>query len=43
MDYLPFAPQYFALFAIIIPILVVWSAVWKAFALWRAARNHHLA
>lgn len=24
-------------------ILAVWSAVWKAWALWRAARNTHLA
>lgn len=31
------------LFTLLIIILAVWSAVWKGFALWRAARNHHLA
>jgi len=24
-------------------ILIIWSMVWKAMALWRAARNNHLA
>lgn len=24
-------------------LLIVWSIVWKAWALWRAARNTHLA
>lgn len=24
-------------------ILIIWSTVWKAMALWRAARNNHLA
>jgi hypothetical protein len=28
---------------VLIYVLIIWSAVWKAFALWRAARNHHLA
>ena len=23
-------------------ILVIWSAVWKAIALWKAARNNHV-
>ncbi|MDH4358874.1 MAG: DUF5652 family protein [Candidatus Berkelbacteria bacterium] len=27
----------------LIIVLVVWSAVWKAIALWKAARNSHLA
>jgi hypothetical protein len=27
----------------ILIILVIWSAVWKAMALWRSARNNHLA
>ncbi len=26
-----------------IVVAVVWSGVWKALALWRAARNNHLA
>ena len=26
-----------------IVVLVVWSAIWKAIALWKAARNNHLA
>jgi hypothetical protein len=24
-------------------ILVIWSAIWKAIALWKAARNNHAA
>ncbi|MFC1861713.1 DUF5652 family protein [Chloroflexota bacterium] len=31
------------LFSLIIPILVIWEATWKGIALWRAARNSHLA
>lgn len=32
-------PYQFILFL----LLIAWSAVWKGMALWRAARNHHLA
>jgi len=31
------------LFGLIIPALVIWEAVWKGIALWRAGRNNHLA
>jgi methionyl-tRNA synthetase len=27
----------------LIVALVIWSAIWKAIALWKAARNNHLA
>ncbi len=36
-------PQWFMAFAWVIPILAVWEGIWKGFALWRAARNSHLA
>lgn len=29
-------------FGSLIFLLIVWSGVWKAIALWRAARNNHL-
>ena len=28
---------------VLIVLLVIWSAIWKAIALWKAARNNHLA
>jgi hypothetical protein len=31
------------LFSLVIPALIVWEAVWKGIALWRAGRNAHLA
>jgi len=31
----------FAGFGLILFILIIWSAVWKAIALWKAARNGH--
>jgi len=31
------------LFGLIIPALVIWEAVWKGIALWRAGKNNHLA
>jgi len=31
------------LFGLVIPVLVIWEGVWKGIALWRAARNSHLA
>jgi hypothetical protein len=39
MSILPGRPIIF----LVILILAVWEGVWKAFALWRAARNNHLA
>jgi len=30
-----------AIFGVV--VLMIWSVVWKAWALWRAARNTHLA
>jgi hypothetical protein len=26
-----------------IPLLIIWEAVWKGIALWKAGRNDHLA
>jgi hypothetical protein len=31
------------LFSLVIPALIIWEAVWKGIALWRAGRNAHLA
>ena len=31
------------LFGVIVPLLVIWEMVWKGIALWKAARNSHLA
>jgi len=28
---------------LLVVILAIWSVIWKAWALWRAARNNHLA
>jgi hypothetical protein len=39
----PAFPEWFFVFFWIIPILAVWEGVWKAIALWKAARNNHLA
>jgi methionyl-tRNA synthetase len=30
------------LFGVIVPILVIWEAVWKGIALWRAGGNRQL-
>lgn len=35
-------PHYATFFWAIL-ILIVWEGVWKGFALWRAAKNSHLA
>ena len=40
---MPLIPDWLLALAWVIPILVIWDAVWKGFALWRAARNGHLA
>jgi len=31
------------LFILVIPVIIIWEAVWKGIALWRAGRNAHLA
>ncbi len=31
------------LFTVIVLLVSVWSGIWKAFALWKAARKHHIA
>lgn len=36
-------PQWLMTFFWIIPVLAVWEGVWKAIALWKSARNNHLA
>jgi hypothetical protein len=36
-------PDWVGIFAWIIPFIAVWEGVWKGIALWRAARNSHLA
>lgn len=36
-------PQWLWAFMWIIPILAIWEMVWKAIALWKAARNNHTA
>ena len=36
-------PQYLAIFIACISILAIWELVWKGFALWKAARNNHVA
>lgn len=38
----PFSPNW-VLFSFVIPALVIWEAIWKGMALWRAGRNAHLA
>jgi len=35
-------PFWTPIFTVLILIAVAWEAVWKAIALWRAARNGHL-
>ena len=37
----PFAPEPLAIALFV--LLIVWSAVWKGIALWRSARNGHMA
>ena len=38
-----FNPQCCAILMVIVSILAVWDLVWKGFALWKAARNNHIA
>ena len=43
MDWSNFACPNAVLFTVLIVIAVIWSAVWKGIALWRAGGNKHLA
>ena len=36
----PFLPNWMS---IILPILIIWSLIWKGMALWKAGRNNQLA
>ena len=36
-------PEWLLAIAWLLPIIAVWEAVWKAIALWKGARNGHLA
>jgi hypothetical protein len=36
----PFLPSWMS---IILPILIIWSLIWKGIALWKAGRNNQLA
>ncbi|PIR71189.1 MAG: hypothetical protein COU44_01025 [Candidatus Nealsonbacteria bacterium CG10_big_fil_rev_8_21_14_0_10_40_24] len=38
-----FLATYSTTFLVLIILLALWEAVWKAIALWKAARNSHLA
>jgi len=40
---MPLLPGWLLALAWVIPIVALWDGVWKGFALWRAARNSHLA
>jgi len=35
--------QFWFVFVIVVAVLAVWESVWKIIAMWRAARNNHLA
>ena len=44
MEFLDFSNLYFvAIFIAVVGLLVIWETVWKGFALWKAARNNHVA
>jgi hypothetical protein len=36
-------PQSIAILVAVFVVLAVWEMVWKGFALWKAAKNNHLA
>ena len=36
-------PGFRAVFIAIIGLLAIWELVWKGFALWKSARNNHVA
>ena len=42
VDVCPLFPNWM-LFGVIFPLLAIWEGVWKGIALWKSARNNHLA
>ena len=36
-------PVFIAIFIAVVTLLAIWDSVWKGFALWKAARNNHIA
>jgi hypothetical protein len=36
------APEKIAIFMALLIIIVIWSAIWKAIALWKSARNKQI-
>ena len=40
---MPSLPAWLFVFVWVVLILTIWEGVWKGFAVWRAARNGHLA
>ena len=43
MESLGLSPIWAVYFTVIIIVLAIWDSVWKLIALWKAARNNHLA
>ncbi len=43
MDNFQHLQETFAWFMPVIIILVIWEAIWKLIAMWKAGRNNHLA
>jgi hypothetical protein len=44
MDFFDFNnPVFLGIFIACITFFAIWEMIWKGFALWRAARNKHLA
>ena len=37
------APEKIAIFFLLLMIIIIWSGVWKAIALWKSARNKQIA
>ena len=38
-----FGIQFSPVFLLVLVLVVIWSAIWKGIALWKSARNNHLA
>jgi hypothetical protein len=36
-------PQFVLVFTVVLVVFAIWEMAWKGFALWKAARNNHLA
>ena len=36
-------PVQLAILIVVVCLFVIWELVWKGFALWKAARNNHVA